>query len=115
MARILVAEDDTAVKSFVSRALSHRCHKVTSVDDGVQALEALDRDAFDLLITDIVMPRMDGYELVRKLRQDESMSGTPVIFCSATYHEREVREMARSLGVRSTLSKPYDLEVVRET
>src|SRR5687767_15595870 len=61
------------------------------------------------------MPRMDGYELVRKLRQDESMSDTPVIFCSASYHEREVREMARSLGVRSTLSKPYDLNVVRAT
>ena len=49
MARILVAEDDTAVKSFVSRALTHRGHKVTSVEDGVQALEALDSDSFDLL------------------------------------------------------------------
>src|SRR3546814_10326224 len=55
MARILVAEDDTAVKSFVSRALAHRGHRVTSVEDGVQALEALDGDSFDLLITDIVM------------------------------------------------------------
>src|SRR5688500_9202143 len=61
------------------------------------------------------MPRMDGYELVRKLRQDESMAATPVIFCSASYHEREVREMARSLGVRSTLSKPYDFTTVRAT
>jgi signal transduction histidine kinase len=52
---------------------------------------------------------------VRKLRQDESMSATPVIFCSASYHEREVREMARSLGVRSTLSKPFDLKTVRAT
>src|SRR3546814_13437251 len=60
MARILVAEDDTAVKSFVSRALAHRGHRVTSVEDGVQALEALDGDSFDLLITDIVMPSLDG-------------------------------------------------------
>src|SRR3546814_3535861 len=62
MARILVAEDDTAVKSFVSRALTHRGHKVTSVEDGVQALEALDGDRFDLLITDIVMPSLDRSE-----------------------------------------------------
>jgi CheY-like chemotaxis protein len=70
MARILVAEDDTAVKSFVSRALSHRGHKVTSVEDGVQALEALDRDSFDLLITDIVMPSLDGIGLALKVAKD---------------------------------------------
>jgi CheY-like chemotaxis protein len=56
MARILIAEDDVAVQSFVSRALTHRGHKVTAVDDGVQALETLGGDGFDLLITDIVMP-----------------------------------------------------------
>jgi signal transduction histidine kinase len=83
--------------------------------DGIEALYLLRTEHPDLLITDIIMPRMDGYELVRKLRQDESMAATPVIFCSASYHEREVREMARSLGVRSTLSKPYDLKIVRAT
>src|SRR3546814_4088433 len=70
MARILVAEDDTAVKSFVSRALTHRGHKVTSVEDGVQALEALDGDRFDLLITDIVMPSLDGIGLALKVAKD---------------------------------------------
>jgi signal transduction histidine kinase len=80
--------------------------------DGVEALDVLRAEQPDLLITDIVMPRMDGYELVRKLRQDERIASMPVIFCSASYHEREVREMARSLGVRSTLSKPFDLKTV---
>src|SRR3546814_19779997 len=70
MARILVAEDDTAVKSFVSRALAHRGHRVTSVEDGVQALEALDGDSFDLLITDIVMPSLDGIGLATKVAKD---------------------------------------------
>jgi signal transduction histidine kinase len=55
---------------------------------------------------------MDGYELVRKLRQDDVTASTPVIFCSASYHEREVRAMAQSLGVFTTLAKPYDVHAV---
>jgi signal transduction histidine kinase/DNA-binding NarL/FixJ family response regulator len=113
--KILVAEDDAEARELLMLSLAGGDYDLLQAADGIEALHLLRTEHPDLLITDIVMPRMDGYELVRKLRQDESMSGTPVIFCSASYHEREVREMARSLGVRSTLSKPYDLDVVRET
>jgi signal transduction histidine kinase/CheY-like chemotaxis protein len=113
--KILVAEDDAEARELLMLSLADGDYDLLQAADGIEALHLLRTEHPDLLITDIVMPRMDGYELVRKLRQDESMSGTPVIFCSASYHEREVREMARSLGVRSTLSKPYDLETVRET
>lgn len=113
--KILVAEDDAEARELLLLSLADGDYDLLQAADGIEALHLLRTEHPDLLITDIVMPRMDGYELVRKLRQDESMSGTPVIFCSASYHEREVREMARSLGVRSTLSKPYDLDIVRET
>ncbi len=113
--KILVAEDDAEARELLMLSLADGDYDLLQAADGIEALHLLRTEHPDLLITDIVMPRMDGYELVRKLRQDETMSSTPVIFCSASYHEREVREMARSLGVRSTLSKPYDLEVVRET
>jgi signal transduction histidine kinase/FixJ family two-component response regulator len=113
--KILVAEDDAEARELLMLSLADGDYDLLQAADGIEALHLLRTEHPDLLITDIVMPRMDGYELVRKLRQDESMSGTPVIFCSASYHEREVREMARSLGVRSTLSKPYDLQIVRET
>ncbi len=113
--KILVAEDDAEARELLMLSLADGDYDLLQASDGIEALHLMRTEHPDLLITDIVMPRMDGYELVRKLRQDESMSGTPVIFCSASYHEREVREMARSLGVRSTLSKPYDLEIVRET
>jgi len=113
--KILVAEDDAEARELLMLSLADGDYDLLQAADGIEALHLLRTEHPDLLITDIVMPRMDGYELVRKLRQDENMSGTPVIFCSASYHEREVREMARSLGVNSTLSKPYDLEIVRET
>src|SRR5688500_1376880 len=113
--KILVAEDDAEARELLILSLADGDYDLLQAADGIEALHLLRTEHPDLLITDIIMPRMDGYELVRKLRQDESMAATPVIFCSASYHEREVREMARSLGVRSTLSKPYDLKIVRAT
>jgi signal transduction histidine kinase/DNA-binding NarL/FixJ family response regulator len=109
---ILVAEDDPEARELLILLLGGG-YQILEAADGLEAFNILSRSAPDLLITDIVMPRMDGYELVRKVRQDERTASIPVIFCSASYHEREVREMARSLGVLNTLAKPYDFEVVR--
>ncbi|MGH8188641.1 MAG: response regulator, partial [Steroidobacteraceae bacterium] len=111
--KILVAEDDPEARGLLKLLLSGGEYELIEAADGMEALERARAELPDLVITDIVMPRMDGYELVRRLRQDDSTARTPVIFCSASYHEREVREMARSLGVQSTLAKPYDITVVR--
>src|SRR5512145_1707539 len=111
--KILVAEDDPEARELLKLLLGGGDYDLIEATDGVEALDLLRTEHPDLLITDIVMPRMDGYELVRKLRQDQSLSRLKVIFCSASYHEREVREMARSLGVRNTLLKPYDVDSVR--
>jgi signal transduction histidine kinase/DNA-binding NarL/FixJ family response regulator len=110
--KILVAEDDPEARELLLLLLGGGEYDLLQAADGVEALDLLRAEQPDLLITDIVMPRMDGYELVRKLRQDERIADMPVIFCSASYHEREVREMARSLGVQSTLSKPFDINTV---
>ena len=110
---ILVAEDDPEARELLTLLLGGG-YQVLHAADGVEAIDILKREAPDLLITDIVMPNMDGYELVRRVRQDERTAKLPVIFCSASYHEREVREMARSLGVANTLAKPYDMENVRD-
>lgn len=111
--KILVAEDDPEARELLLLVLGQdNDYRLFGAADGLEALNILRAEKPDLLITDIVMPRMDGYELVRKLRQDDLMAGTPVIFCSASYHEREVRAMAQSLGVFTTLAKPYDIEAV---
>jgi CheY-like chemotaxis protein len=106
--KILVAEDDPEARELLLLLLEGGEYSVLEAADGMEALDLLRTEQPDLLITDIVMPRMDGYELVRRLREDDRTAHTSVIFCSASYHEREVREMARSLGVQSTLAKPFD-------
>lgn len=70
MARILVAEDEPGVRSFVVRALQIARHEVTAVEDGQQALERLVATEFDLLVTDIVMPHVDGIALALKATRD---------------------------------------------
>ncbi|HVF16788.1 MAG TPA: response regulator [Steroidobacteraceae bacterium] len=113
--KILVVEDDPEARELLVLLLAGADYRVIEAADGLEALQLARREHPDLLITDIVMPRMDGYELVRHLRDDSATAETPVIFCSASYHERDVRAMARSLGVMTTLAKPYDIAAVRST
>ena len=112
VAKILVAEDDPEARELLLLLLQDADYQLLQAADGVEALRIVQAERPDLLITDVVMPRMDGYELVRRLRQNEQLADMPVIFCSASYHEREVREMAQSLGVQSTLAKPYEIATV---
>lgn len=66
MATILLAEDDDSLRSFIKRALSERSHMVQAFGDGLSALRGLDEGPYDLLLTDIVMPGMNGIELARR-------------------------------------------------
>jgi DNA-binding NtrC family response regulator len=111
MARILVAEDDNAVQSFVSRALVHRGHKVTSVEDGTQALEALGRDSFDLLITDIVMPSLDGIGLALKVAKD--FPSLPVLLMTGYSAERQRAHNLEEL-ICEVITKPFTLQEICE-
>ena len=66
MSKILLAEDDQAMRTFLSASLRRAGHDVQDFEDGEGALEALEREVFDLLLTDIVMPGIDGIELARR-------------------------------------------------
>ncbi len=109
MARILLAEDDKAVQSFVSRALAHRGHAVTAVDDGLQALEALDEAGFDLLITDIVMPGLDGIALALKIARDRP--NLPILMMTGYSAERQRAHNLEELICR-VITKPFSLEQI---
>lgn len=81
MLKILIAEDDRELRQLFSHVLVKNGYTVKGVSNGREALEALDNDYFDLIISDIMMPVMDGYELVRLLR--EAGSHTPVMMITA--------------------------------
>jgi two-component system cell cycle response regulator CpdR len=106
MARILVAEDDMAVQSFVCRALAHRGHEVTGVDDGVRALEALQAGQYDALLSDIVMPGMDGIALALKVSRD--WPDLPVLLMTGYSAERQ-RAYNLDALISDVIAKPFTL------
>lgn len=81
MFKILIAEDDCELRRLFSHVLIKNGYAVKEVSDGKEALEAIDKDYFDLIISDIMMPNMDGYEFVRTLR--EYGNNTPVMMITA--------------------------------
>lgn len=109
MARILVAEDERALREFVSRALHQNGHTVTSVEDGNQALSALARDEFDLLLTDIVMPGMDGIALALKVSRDRPE--LPVLLMSGFAAERQRAHNLNTL-THDIVAKPFTLRQI---
>lgn len=112
MARILVAEDDEAVRRFVGRALSHRGHTVTEAEDGLEALAALGAgDDFDLVITDIVMPGMDGIALALRIARD--VPSLPVLLMTGYSAERQRAHNLDELICR-VITKPFTLQAICE-
>jgi DNA-binding NtrC family response regulator len=110
-ARILVAEDDSSVRTFVFKALSLRGHDVATVDDGVQALEALKKEAFQLLVTDIVMPGLDGIALA--LRAGRDYPDLPILLMTGYSAERQRAHNLDRLAIRFIL-KPFTLQQIRD-
>jgi PAS domain S-box-containing protein len=112
VAKILVVDDNPTNRSFLVTLLGYGGHTVLEASDGAEALVLVSAERPDLVIADILMPTMDGYELVRRLRSTPEISGTPVIFCTAHFRERDARDLARECGVSLVLTKPCEPEVV---
>ncbi|MBM3484622.1 MAG: response regulator [Alphaproteobacteria bacterium] len=106
MAKILLAEDDSSMRTFLARALERVGHDVISVADGFEALPHIANSKFDLLLTDIVMPGMDGLELAR--RASIEMPGIQVIFITGFAAVALNNNTPRHPNAR-VLSKPFHL------
>jgi DNA-binding response OmpR family regulator len=111
LAKILIAEDSEEVREFVARALARDGHLVTSVEDGVRALEALAEDGFDLLIADIVMPELDGIALALKAAKD--FPELPILLMTGYAAERERAHNLDAL-IQDVIVKPFTLKDICE-
>jgi two-component system, cell cycle response regulator CpdR len=114
MSHILLAEDDGTMRVFLSKALTRAGHKVTAVDDGLKALDEVMAGRFALLIADIVMPSLDGFQLAAKAKSHQP--GLKVMFitgfAAVTLSARDgaPRALREAVGVDARiLSKPFHL------
>ena len=107
---ILVVEDIPNVLELLEVTLRFQGYEVTSARNGQEALDILETESPALIITDILMPKLDGFSFVQKLRNNPKTLNIPVIFLSATYVTPEDRTFAMSLGASRFIEKPIDTE-----
>ena len=106
MLKILIAEDDRELRQLFTHVLLKHGYTVTGVSDGQEALDALENDYYDLIISDIMMPRLDGYGLVQQLR--EAKNTTPVLMITAKDAFDDMR-MGFQSGVDDYMVKPINV------
>jgi CheY-like chemotaxis protein len=109
-APLLVVEDIANVRELLEVTLRFQGYEVISATNGQEALEILEKEKPALIITDILMPKLDGFALVQQLKNDPKTLDIPVIFLSATYVTPEDRAFAMSLGASRFIEKPIDTE-----
>lgn len=104
--KILIADDSDDIRSLIKMTLKFKGYAVDECDDGQKALDALNANsAYDLLITDIAMPRMTGLQLVEKLRADDRFAKLPIVVCSA--ENKAIQEDILTKGASTILVKPF--------
>lgn len=110
MPRILIVDDEPDVRMYVERALKMDGHDVTSTYDGYAAMAALREQRYDLLLTDIAMPGMDGITL--SLQTERDFPDLKILLMTGYAHERQRAHNLEELA-HEVLSKPFDIETLR--
>jgi signal transduction histidine kinase len=109
---LLVVDDQSTNRDVLSRRLKHQGHTVVTANNGSDALEAMRERPFDLVLLDIMMPDMDGYEVLRRIKSDASLQHIPVVMISAI---DELQSVVRCIaaGAEDYLGKPFDPTLLR--
>src|SRR4051812_6517783 len=107
--RILTVDDSPSMRMLLRAALTEQGFTVFEAEDGVDALEKLEAATPDLVITDINMPRMDGFGLIEALRSGDIQAGLPILVLT-TEASDEKKARARSAGATGWIVKPFDRE-----
>jgi len=106
---VLVVDDSITVRRVTQRLLVREGYRVSLAADGLQALEKLADELSSVVLSDIEMPRMDGFDLARNIRADAALAELPIIMITSRIAEKH-RDYARTLGVNHYLGKPYSEE-----
>ncbi|MEM9773960.1 MAG: response regulator transcription factor [Chloroflexota bacterium] len=106
MAKILIAEDEADIRELIKITLSFSGFDVVAAEDGRRALELAQEDSYDLIMMDVQMPHMDGYEACREIKKIPSLRHVPIVFLSAKGQSSEVRQ-GFGAGAIDYMLKPF--------
>lgn len=107
---LLIAEDDPDIRKLLNTTLTFKGYRVVAVHNGREGLEFIQKERPLIVITDIMMPQLDGFGLVHRLRIDPQTRDIPVVFITATYVSRADQEFALNIGATRFIQKPVDFE-----
>ncbi|MDX1600857.1 MAG: response regulator [Anaerolineales bacterium] len=113
MARILVVDDEQTTRDLLSQVIRLLGHEPLVAEGGAQALQCLDENPPDLVLLDLMMPEMDGYETMRHMRSREAGSSLPIIVITAS-QELDVEERATDAGADEVYFKPIGVSAISE-
>ncbi|GER80902.1 MAG: response regulator [Anaerolineae bacterium CFX3] len=106
MAKILIAEDEPDIRELVAFTLRFAGYEVSAASNGEEAVQMASRENPDLILMDVRMPRMTGYDACRLIKQDSKLKDTPVVFLSAKGQESEI-QTGLDVGAEEYLLKPF--------
>lgn len=111
MKKILIIEDDPVNQMILADFLAANGYATVAASSGPEGIERFERDAPDLLLVDVQLPRKNGFELVRELKATPQGQATPILMMSAVYSDRDQSDRTLQLGALADgyLSKPFDL------
>jgi len=111
MRRIIVVDDLKENRYLLQKLLEGHNYTVETASNGIEALEIVRKKPPDMIITDTLMPKMDGFQLCRELKRDEGLKDIPVLFYSATYTDEKSRKLALDIGGIEYIIKPQEPDV----
>jgi DNA-binding NtrC family response regulator len=109
--KILIADDEYLIRWSLGQALSQQGYEVFSVEDGKKAIEAVNTQHFDFIITDLIMPESDGWEVLKMTRQAQP---PPRVIIITAHGEEDTERIAKEKGAWAYVEKPYIIEKIKE-
>jgi len=111
--RILLADDEEDIKTVVTMFLESQGYEVVTAYDGLDTLEKVRSEKPDLILLDIMMPVLDGYEVCKRLKEDEQTAHIPILILSAAAHAESVKRGLKA-GAQDYIIKPFEPEKLHE-
>ncbi|MBI4511986.1 MAG: response regulator [Deltaproteobacteria bacterium] len=112
MPHILVVDDEPEIVKMVARIMEARGHRVTTARDGQEALDVVARDRPDVVVLDLNIPKLDGFEVCRRLKGDDKTKSIPVVMLTAAYPTVDDATRGIGLGADEYVVKPFLREVL---
>ncbi|MFH1449216.1 MAG: response regulator [bacterium] len=111
--RVLIADDEVHIRKILEHALTEAGYDVSVAQDGEEAINIIEKEPVDLVITDLDMPKLNGFELTARLKQDEKTKNIPVIILTALGQDDEMQKAKKS-GADEIASKPFSSKKITE-